>query len=47
MQTKTLTIDSQVHAYERDRPERPWSGSLQGPDEKYQGHAFTDDRGAT
>ncbi len=33
MQTKTLTIDSQVHAYERDRPERPWSGSLQGPDE--------------
>ena len=33
MPTKTLTIDSQVHAYERDRPERPWSGSLPGPDE--------------
>ena len=27
------TIDSQVHAYERDRPERPWAGFLQGPDE--------------
>ncbi len=27
------TIDSQVHAYERNRPERPWSGFLQGPDE--------------
>ncbi|MGI9332297.1 MAG: amidohydrolase family protein [Gammaproteobacteria bacterium] len=25
------TIDSQVHAYERDRPERPWTGSLHGP----------------
>ena len=33
MPTQTLTIDSQVHAYERDRPERPWSGSLPGPDE--------------
>lgn len=27
------TIDSQVHAYERDRPERPWIGSLHGPPE--------------
>ena len=33
MATSTPTIDSQVHAYERDRPERPWSGSLQGPAE--------------
>jgi predicted TIM-barrel fold metal-dependent hydrolase len=24
-------IDSQVHAYERDNPDRPWIGSLQGP----------------
>ncbi len=35
-QTSTLatpTIDSQVHAYERDRPERPWIGTLQGPAE--------------
>ena len=29
----TQTIDSQVHSYERNRPERPWSGFLQGPDE--------------
>ena len=29
----TLTIDCQVHAYERDRPERPWHGYLTGPDE--------------
>jgi predicted TIM-barrel fold metal-dependent hydrolase len=29
----TPTIDSQVHAYERDRPQRPWVGSLQGPAE--------------
>ena len=29
----TLTIDCQVHAYERDRPERPWYGYLTGPDE--------------
>ena len=28
-----LTIDCQVHAYDRDRPERPWSGTLVGPDE--------------
>ena len=33
MATQTITIDSQVHAYERDRPERPWNGFLQGPDE--------------
>jgi predicted TIM-barrel fold metal-dependent hydrolase len=28
-----LTIDAQVHAYERDRPERPWTGALAGPPE--------------
>jgi predicted TIM-barrel fold metal-dependent hydrolase len=33
MPAGTLTIDSQVHAYERDRPERPWAGTLQGPAE--------------
>ena len=33
MATPTPTIDAQVHAYERNRPERPWSGFLQGPDE--------------
>ncbi len=33
MATQTPAIDSQVHAYERNRPERPWSGFLQGPDE--------------
>ena len=26
-------IDAQVHAYERDRPERPWAAVLPGPDE--------------
>ena len=26
-------IDCQVHAYERDRPERPWIGHLEGPPE--------------
>ena len=31
--TSTPTIDSQVHAYERDRPERPWIGTLHGPPE--------------
>ncbi len=25
------TIDAQVHAYERDRPERPWAAVLAGP----------------
>ncbi len=33
MPTETLTIDSQVHCYERNRPERPWRGHLEGPDE--------------
>ena len=33
MATRTPVIDSQVHAYERDRPERPWIGHLVGPDE--------------
>ena len=33
MAAQTPTIDSQVHAYERNGPERPWSGFLQGPDE--------------
>ena len=32
-QTNTPTIDSQVHAYERDSPERPWSAPLHGPPE--------------
>ena len=26
-------IDSQVHAYERDHPGRPWAGVLAGPPE--------------
>src|SRR5882762_10290664 len=28
-----LTIDVQVHAYERDRPGRPWAAVLHGPAE--------------
>lgn len=28
-----MIIDAQVHAYERDRPERPWAAVLHGPDE--------------
>ena len=28
-----LTIDVQVHAYERDRPGRPWAAVLHGPPE--------------
>lgn len=28
-----VTIDAQVHAYERDHPGRPWVGVLPGPDE--------------
>src|SRR3984957_13116550 len=28
-----LTIDSQVHAYERNHPSRPWLGTLAGPAE--------------
>lgn len=31
--SQTQTIDCQVHCYERNRPERPWVGFLQGPDE--------------
>jgi L-fuconolactonase len=30
---KALTIDSQVHAYERDNPSRPWAAVLTGPPE--------------
>ena len=33
MAIQTPTIDSQVHSYQRNRPERPWAGFLQGPDE--------------
>ena len=28
-----VTIDAQVHAYERDHPGRPWAAVLQGPSE--------------
>ncbi|WP_428486225.1 amidohydrolase family protein [Rhodopila sp.] len=28
-----VTIDAQVHAYERNHPGRPWTGFLQGPPE--------------
>ena len=28
-----LTIDAQVHAYERNHPGRPWAGTLPGPSE--------------
>jgi hypothetical protein len=28
-----VTIDAQVHAYERDHPGRPWSAVLHGPPE--------------
>jgi L-fuconolactonase len=28
-----LTIDSQVHSYERNHPGRPWAGTLTGPAE--------------
>lgn len=28
-----LTIDAQVHAYERDHPGRPWAAALHGPKE--------------
>src|SRR6266511_3565724 len=31
--TVMLTIDAQVHAYERNHPGRPWVGVLQGPAE--------------
>ena len=33
MAAQTPIIDSQVHAYERNRPERPWRGVLPGPEE--------------
>ena len=33
MPESTLTIDCQVHAYEKDSLSRPWKGFLQGPDE--------------
>lgn len=33
MVTQPITIDAQVHAYERNRPERPWNAYLEGPDE--------------
>ena len=33
MTTQIPIIDSQVHAYERNNPARPWSGFLRGPDE--------------
>ena len=33
MATQPLTIDVQVHAYERNHPSRPWAGFLQGPDQ--------------
>jgi L-fuconolactonase len=33
MALQTPTIDSQVHAYERNRPVRPWRNFLQGPAE--------------
>ena len=33
MTTRTPTIDSQVHAYERNALSAPWSGFLEGPDE--------------
>src|ERR1043165_7408421 len=28
-----VTIDAQVHAYERNHPGRPWVGELRGPQE--------------
>ena len=33
MADRAFTIDSQVHAYERNRPERPWAEYRHGPDE--------------
>ena len=26
-----LTLDAQIHPYERNYPERPWKGELAGP----------------
>ena len=33
MTSQTFTIDSQVHAYERNSSESPWTGFINGPDE--------------
>ena len=33
MTNHTLTIDSQVHCYERNHAARPWHGTLEGPEE--------------
>ena len=33
MANRTPVIDSQVHAYEGNSPERPWHGTLEGPGE--------------
>jgi len=33
MVSRTLTIDSQVHSYERNTPARPWHDILVGPEE--------------
>lgn len=33
MPSDIVTIDSQVHVYQRNNPERPWMGFLEGPDE--------------
>ena len=33
MPITTPTIDCQVHAYERNTPEKPWRAILTGPDE--------------
>src|SRR5262249_44210040 len=31
--SRMLTVDAQVHAYQRDHAERPWVGVLRGPPE--------------
>ena len=33
MATQALTIDCQVHCYERNTPARPWNGHLEGPEQ--------------
>jgi predicted TIM-barrel fold metal-dependent hydrolase len=33
MPNPTPVIDSQIHCYERNGPERPWAGTLHGPEE--------------
>ena len=33
MSNQSLIIDCQVHCYERNTPERPWHGHLEGPEE--------------